>query len=127
MPISAGINGFASVTADYVQQELSLDDLLITHPSATFLGIIDDDSMLDVGIFNEDVVVVDKHEVARHGDIIICNLNGEISCRLLDTHHRLLISANAAYKPTPINEADDFVIIGVVTSSFRCFKKLSIT
>jgi DNA polymerase V len=115
MPVSAGINGFASVTADYVQRELSIDELLIMHPSATFLGVVEDDSMQEVGIFNEDVVVIDQHEVARHGDIIICNLNGEISCKLLDTHHRLLISANAAYKPTTINEADDFVIIGVVT------------
>jgi len=58
--------------------------------------------------------------------VVIINLNGDISCKILDAERRLLLSGSNDNKPIPINESDEFVIIGVVTSSIRCFKPLTL-
>ena len=64
----AGIVGFESPASDYHQLSLSLDDLLVVHPSATFMGRASGDFMQDVGIFDGDILIVDRFETARHGD-----------------------------------------------------------
>ncbi|MEH6454713.1 MAG: translesion error-prone DNA polymerase V autoproteolytic subunit [Cocleimonas sp.] len=126
MSILCGIGGFPSPASEYQQQELSLDELLINHPSSTFLAVIDGNSMVKVGIHDKDIVITDRAEAAKHGDVLIVSFNGEISCKILDKENRLLLSANDDNKPIPINESDEFVIIGVVTSSIRCFKRLTL-
>jgi DNA polymerase V len=73
---SAGITGFESPAAEYLQLSLSLDDLLIEHPNTTFIGIVQGESMQDVGIFDGDMIIVDRHETARNGDVIVANYNG---------------------------------------------------
>ena len=52
IPAHAGITGFESPAAEYSQLRLSLDDLLIEHPSASFIGLAQGESMQDVGIFD---------------------------------------------------------------------------
>ena len=63
---SAGITGFESPASDYLQLPLSLDALLIEHPSATFIGKADGHSMQGVGIFNGDILIVDRHIQAKN-------------------------------------------------------------
>jgi DNA polymerase V len=126
MPISCGIGGFESAAKEYSQKELSLDDFLVIHPSSTFLAVIDGNDMVNVGIHNQDIAIVDRAVTALHSDVVIINLNGDISCKILDAERRLLLSASADNKPISINESDEFVIIGVVTNSIRCFKPLAL-
>ncbi|WP_241908496.1 S24 family peptidase [Enterovibrio norvegicus] len=87
---SAGITGFESPASDYRQLPLSLAELLVEHPSATFIGKASGESMQGVGIFDGDILVVDRHVTARDGDVIVANLNGEFICKLLDVPRRLL-------------------------------------
>lgn len=77
-PVSAGVVGFESPAAEYKQLELSLDELLVEHPSSTFLALAQGDSMQGVGIFSGDVLIVDRALTAKEHDTIIANLNGEI-------------------------------------------------
>ncbi|ABE56512.1 peptidase S24, S26A and S26B [Shewanella denitrificans OS217] len=125
IPISAraGITGFESPAAEYHQLGLSLDDLLVTHPSATFIGLAQGDSMQDVGIFDGDVLIVDRHETARNGDVIVANFNGEFVCKIIDTKSRLLLSSNEQYQAVAIHDYDTFSIEGVVTRSIRCHRQ----
>ena len=74
IPAHAGITGFESPAAEYGQLAMSLDDLLVDHPSSTFLGMAQGESMQDVGIFDGDMIIVDRYETARHGDVIVANL-----------------------------------------------------
>jgi len=108
---SAGITGFESPASDYLQLPLSLDALLIEHPSATFIGKAYGHSMQGVGIFSGDVLIVDR-----------ANLNGEFICKIINIKERLLLSANKQYKTIPINENDQFTIEGVVIRSIRCHR-----
>lgn len=119
---SAGITGFESPACDYLQLPLSLDALLIEHPSATFIGKADGHSMQGVGIFSGDILIVDRHVTAKDSDVIVANLNGEFICKILDITQRLLVSANPKYKTIPINEDDQFTIEGVVIRSVRCHR-----
>ncbi|MFT5718459.1 MAG: DNA polymerase V [Oleiphilaceae bacterium] len=123
IPARAGITGFESPAAEYTQLGMSLDDLLIEHPSSTFIGIAQGESMQDVGIFDGDMIIVDRHETARNGDVIVANFNGEFVCKILDTKRRVLLSSNQQYQPVIIHEYDDFSIEGVVTRSIRCHRQ----
>jgi len=119
---SAGITGFESPAAEYHQLTCSLDEILIDHPSATFIGKASGDSMEGVGIFDGDLLIVDRHVTARQHDVIVANFNGEFVCKLLDVRQRMLVSANDKIKPVFINDLDSFSIEGVVIRSIRCHR-----
>ncbi|HEY7864512.1 MAG TPA: translesion error-prone DNA polymerase V autoproteolytic subunit [Psychromonas sp.] len=119
---SAGITGFESPASDYLQLPLSLDALLVEHPSATFIGKADGHSMQGVGIFSGDILIVDRHVTAKDFDVIVANYNGEFICKILNITERLLLSANPQYKAISIKEDDQFSIEGVVIRSIRCHR-----
>ncbi|SGZ02191.1 LexA family protein [Moritella viscosa] len=119
---SAGITGFESPAAEYHQLACSLDEILIDHPSATFIGKACGDSMEGVGIFDGDLLIVDRHVTARQHDVIVANFNGEFVCKLLDVRQRMLVSANDKIEPVFINDLDSFSIEGVVIRSIRCHR-----
>ena len=119
---SAGITGFESPAAEYSQLRCTLDEILIEHPSSTFIGKASGDSMEGVGIFDGDLLIVDRHVTARQYDVVVANLNGEFVCKLLDVRQRMLVSANDKIKPVFINDLDSFSIEGVVIRSIRCHR-----
>ncbi|QYK03148.1 MULTISPECIES: LexA family protein [Shewanella] len=120
---SAGITGFESPATDYKQLPLSLDELLIEHPSATFIGQARGDSMQGVGIFDEDILIVDRHVSVKNQDVIVANYNGAFVCKIIDTVNRQLLSANESHMSTPILEHDSFSVEGVVIRSIRCHRQ----
>jgi DNA polymerase V len=63
--------GFPSPAEDYIEKTLDLNELCIQHPAATFFVRVQGESMIDAGIFPDDVLVVDRSLHAQHGDIII--------------------------------------------------------
>lgn len=119
---SAGITGFESPASDYLQLPLSLDTLLIDHPNATFIGQADGDSMQGVGIFNGDILIVDRHLQVRNNDVIVANFNGEFICKIIDIERRLLLSANEKHQDIEITKHDQFTVEGVVIRSIRCHR-----
>lgn len=119
---AAGITGFESPAAEYLQLSLSLDDLLIEHPSATFIGQAAGESMQGVGIFDGDILIVDRHVGVQSGDVIVANINGEFVCKIIDTRKRLLLSSNDQYQSVKVDECDQFSCEGVVIRSVRCHR-----
>ncbi|MCL2916035.1 translesion error-prone DNA polymerase V autoproteolytic subunit [Shewanella corallii] len=120
---SAGISGFESPASEYLQQSLSLDELLVMHPSATFIGRAAGDSMQGAGIYDGDILIVDRHVEVRHQDVIVANYNGEFVCKILDKRNRQLLSASEYYQAVPIQEWDEFSIEGVVVHSVRLHRQ----
>ncbi|KPW02602.1 MULTISPECIES: S24 family peptidase [unclassified Pseudoalteromonas] len=117
--IEAGVCGFESPAAQYAELGVSLDELLIKHPDATFIGIASGNSMQEVGIFEGDLLLVDRAEQADNGDVIVANLNGLFVCKLLDKTNARLLSASPLHKPVQLTSADEFQLEGVVTLSMR--------
>ena len=119
---SAGITGFESPAQEYHQLPLSLDELLIEHPSSSFIGMANGDSMEGFGIFSGDILIVDRSLTVRNNDIIVANYNSEFVCKQIDTINRRLVSANENQLPITINQSDTFSIEGVVIRSIRCHR-----
>jgi DNA polymerase V len=123
--IEAGISGFESPAAEYKELGLSLDQLLISNPDATFIGLASGRSMEGIGIFEGDLLIVDRAENAIQGDIIVANYNGCFVCKFLDKINARLLSASASHTPVKITPEDEFQIEGVVTRSIRLHRKAS--
>jgi DNA polymerase V len=75
--------------------------------------------MHDVGIFDDDIIIIDRHETARNGNVIVANCNGEVVCKIIDTKQCALLSSNQQFQPVTIHEDDDFSIEGEVSHSIR--------
>ena len=121
--IEAGVCGFESPAAQYTELGVTLDELLIKHPDATFIGIASGNSMQEVGIFEGDLLVIDRAEPAENGDVIVANLNGLFVCKLLDKTNGRLLSASSLHKPVQLTSADEFQLEGVVTLSIRMHRQ----
>ncbi len=123
--IEAGISGFESPAVEYKELGLSLDKLLISHPDATFIGLVKGQSMQGIGIFENDILIVDRAKQAKNGDVIVANFNGCFVCKILDKNQARLLSASSLYSPVVIKNTDEFQIEGVVTRSVRMHQAAS--
>lgn len=110
------IAGFPSPAQDYVEATLDLNELCIRHPAATFFVRAKGDSMRNVGIFDGDVLVVDRSLEAQERDIVIACLDGGFTVkRLMLKPKPQLVAENQHYPAIPICEETGIEIFGVVT------------
>ena len=114
-----GITGFESPAVNYKELGLSLDELLIQNPNASFIGLAQGDSMKGVGIFSNDLLIVDRVKPINDGVILVANLNGEFVCKIFDKKNNRLLSASADQKPVYLTADDVFQVEGVVSVSIR--------
>ena len=122
--IHAGISGFESPAAEYQELGLSLDQLIISNPDATFFGLAKGESMIKAGIFDGDLLVVDRAKEVNNGDVIVANYNGCFTCKYIDKINAQLCSASSLHKPVQITAADEFQLEGVVICSLRLHRRL---
>ena len=74
--------GFPSPAADFAVKRHDLNDLLITHPAAIFMWRASGQSMMELGIFDGDIVVVNRALLpARHGDIVVSEVDGDFTVK----------------------------------------------
>lgn len=108
--------GFPSPAADYVERRIDLNDMLIPHPSATYFVKALGDSMIEGGISDGDLLVVDSSRTAEHGDIVIASVAGEFTVKRLQLRPTVqLIPMNRAYSPIVVGREETLDIFGVVT------------
>jgi len=73
--------------------------------------------MKNVGIFHNDILVVDRSIEAQHGHIVVAAIFGEFTCKRLERIPFVrLVPENEAYQPIEIPEAAELEIFGVVTN-----------
>ena len=113
--------GFPSPAEDFMEKRLDLNDHLIRNPTATFLVRVKGNSMVNAGIFDGDLLIIDRSIEAADGKIILGVLNGEFTIkRISKKGKKLLLSPeNDSFKPIEITEEMDFQIWGVVTYSIH--------
>lgn len=108
--------GFPSPAADYMEQRLSLDELLVAHPAATFFAKAQGSSMEGVGIFDGDLLIVDRALSPHSGDVVIALLDGELCVKKLVQSEDVteLHSASRDYPPIVLQDGQTLEIWGVV-------------
>lgn len=115
--------GFPSPADDHLDAPLDLNSYLITHPSATFYCRVSGNSMTDLGIFDRDILIVDRALTPEQDNVVIAAINGELTCKILDIKNNRLMPANCHYSPIDIPESSSMLIEGVVIHSIRDHKK----
>ena len=118
--------GFPSPADDYIENNLNLDKLLIKNRPSTFLIRAGGDSMINIGIYDGDILIVDRSLDAKSKDIVIASIFGELTVKklILDVHgNPQLKSENELYSNIEIKNKEDLIIWGVVTSVIHQFIK----
>ena len=110
--------GFPSPADDYLESKLDLNDYLIKHPSATFFVRVVGDSMVNAGIHNNDIIIVDRSIKPKHGKIVVAALDGQMTVKRLYRRDKkvILLPENKLFKPIEISDSMEIVIWGVATN-----------
>ena len=113
--------GFPSPADDFKQERLSLDNELIKNKEATFFARVSGQSMIDAGLGDNDLLVIDRSLSPAHNKIAVCFLDGEFTVKRLSVEKDeiWLLPENKNYQPIKITEENDFVIWGIVTNVIK--------
>jgi DNA polymerase V len=106
---------------DHVEKTTDLNSLLLRNPKDTFLLRVTGDSMMDVGIYENDMLTVDRKLEARTGQIVVAMIDGHSTVKTFrkDRKGISLVPENKKYMPIKILSENDFQILGVVTNVIR--------
>lgn len=113
--------GFPSPAADHTQKRINLTEQLLINPDATYHFKVTGESMRGAGIYDGDVILVDKSVDPAHGLIVLAVVDGEFTVKRLYKRGRVvrLLSENEEFLPIELQEGQELIIWGVVTCSFR--------
>lgn len=119
--------GFPSPADDYTHDSIDFNRDLIRNPDATFYGRVDGDSMIDAGICDGDIAVIDRSVEAQNGDVVVAFVNNEFTIKYLDLSHKEdgyieLKPANPDFQPIRIDDSDRFEVWGVVVWTIKNWK-----
>jgi DNA polymerase V len=108
--------GFPSPADDYIERRLSLDEHLIQHKESTFFMRVAGHSMRELGIYDGDLLIVDRSVPATHGCVVVAVVDGEFTVKqlLYTTQGKVLRAAHPDYPEVCIKPEQDFSIWGVV-------------
>ncbi len=121
----AGIRaGFPSPAQDYLEESIDLNKELIEHPAATFYGRVIGNSMIDAGVEEGDILVIDKSIEAQDGDMVVGYLDGEFTLKYLDLSMKeagvvWLVPANKEFDRIKITKDNNFIVWGVVIYTIK--------
>ena len=121
----AGIRaGFPSPAQDYLEESIDLNKELIEHPAATFYGRVIGNSMIDAGVEEGDILVIDKSIEAQDGDMVVGYLDGEFTLKYLDLSMKeagviWLVPANKEFDSIKITKDNNFIVWGVVIYTIK--------
>lgn len=109
--------GFPSPAADHAQQRIDLNDHLLLHREASFLFRVRGNSMIGVGIFDGDTIIVDRSIDAKHNHIVLAVIDDDFTIKRLYKRGKVirLIAENPEFEPIVLKEGQELRIWGVVT------------
>jgi DNA polymerase V len=114
---TANATGFGAAADDYSERGIDLNEQLVRNKPATYFFKMKGDAMVNAGIFDGDILVVDRSIKAANGKVIVAILNGELLVRRFHKNFSssFLIADNDRYKNINLAEFSNFSVWGVVT------------
>jgi repressor LexA len=111
--------GFPSPAEDYQDETISFDTMLIKNPASTFCVRVSGDSMIDAGIHEDDIIIVQKGREAKNGDVVVAMVDGEFTVKYYkkERNEILLEPANKNYPTIRANQ--ELQIFGIATGVVR--------
>lgn len=117
LPFAEGVKaGFPSPAEDIPHMSLDITTQIVKNPASTFYARVSGSSMIDDGIADGDILVVDKSVTPYDGCTAICFIDGEFTLKHIEIHpdHIMLVPANKEFSPIKVTQDNEFVIWGVV-------------
>ena len=110
--------GFPFPAHDGIEKALDLKEHLIKHPAATFFVRVSGNSMINAGIYDHDILIVDRSLNPKSGSVIVAVLNGDLTVKRFQKKDGLvfLLAENPHYKSIKVTDNMDFSVWGVVTT-----------
>ncbi len=114
---NANATGFGAAADDYMERGIDLNEQLIRNKAATYFFKMKGDAMKNAGIFDNDILIVDRSVNLTSGKVIVAILNGELLVRRFHKNFTsaFLIPENDRFKTINLAEFSDFNVWGVVT------------
>lgn len=108
--------GFPSPADDYVEASLDLSEHLVKKEEATFFVRVSGNSMIGVGIHDDDILVVDRSVEPQDGSVVVAALDGELTVKRyrVRSGRPYLMPEAEKYDPIPIRDGQELVVWGVV-------------
>lgn len=118
---TANATGFGAAADDYMERGIDLNEQLIRNKPATFFMKVSGSSMIDAGIYDGDIVIVDKSIKPVNGKIVIAVIDGEMLIRRYQKtlNKLLLIPETPKLATIDVSEFSDFKVWGVVVYVIR--------
>lgn len=122
--VDTGISaGFPSPADDFIELSIDLNKTLIKNKDTTFFAKVKGHSMKNAGIYDGDLLVIDKSLEPQNNKIAICQIDGEFTVKRIKIEENIvwLIAENEDYKPIKVTPENEFMIWGIVIHSIKSF------
>jgi DNA polymerase V len=116
--IKEGVSaGFPSPAADFAENTIDLNKELSKNSLATFYIRVKGNSMIDAGINDKDILVVDRSIEPTDNKIAVCFIDGEFTVKRIKVEEDclFLLPENANYSPIKVTNDNQIIIWGIVT------------
>ncbi|MFN4212367.1 MAG: transcriptional repressor LexA [Microgenomates group bacterium] len=123
LPLLGNIKAGFPILAEEDREYLTLDEYLIEDPNSSFLLKVSGDSLSGVGIFDGDIVIIERKKEANPGDIVLAQIDQEWTLKIFrkDRSRRLVYLEAANPKYPPFHPRRELQIFGVVRAVIRKF------
>ena len=118
-------SGFPSPAQDHISETIDLNKELIEHPAATFYGRVSGDSMIEEGIEEGDVLIIDRSLEPQNKDLTICFVDDGFTLKriIIEKDKVWLKPSNESFDPILITNENRFIIWGVVTYVIKKYRR----
>ena len=108
--------GFPSPANDFKEIRISLDKELVKNEDATFYARVSGDSMIEAGLDDGDLLVIDRSLNPENGKIAVCLIDGDFTVKRIkkDKNKLYLVPENKKYKPIELELENELIIWGIV-------------
>lgn len=115
--------GFAIPAEHFMEERLNLNDLIIENKDYTFFAQVKGDSMVDYGIYEDDILAIDRSKKPVDGKFCLCFIDGEYTVKKIriSKSYIELLPGNKDYPIIKVTKENEFIIWGVVVSLTRKF------
>ena len=122
--IDAGLRaGFPSPADDFIEISIDINKEYIKNKDTTFFAKVKGNSMINAGIFDGDLLIIDKSLEPQNDKIAVCQIDGEFTVKRIKIEKDVvwLIAENDDFKPIKVTQDNEFLIWGIVTASIKKF------
>lgn len=115
--------GFPSPADDFLEVKIDFNKEYIKNQDATFYAKVKGNSMKNAGIFDGDVLVIDRSLEPQNDKIAVCVIDGEFTVKRIKIEKGIvwLIPENEEFQPIKVTSENEFIVWGIVTASIKKF------